>query len=212
MDDKDVWVARSALYEILALALRYPTDTLTDALSSGEFAEALAEIMLLNQLDAAAASAAAAELVQYQGQSADELLHALRREHTYLYVGAPSPAVSPYAGVWWAQAAGVEPLLFVNKESMAVERFMRNCGIGQPKGTNEPLDHIATECEFLHYLALVNAQVAKPQDDVCISQTAFSDFYATHFKDFAQKFANATIEHSRIAFYKGIAQVLAALM
>ena len=48
----------------------------------------------------------------------------------------------------------MQPLLFVNPRSMEVERFMRSCGLGRPEGTNEPLDHVATECELLEHLAL----------------------------------------------------------
>ncbi|MEI3231974.1 MAG: molecular chaperone TorD family protein [Gordonibacter pamelaeae] len=63
-------------------------------------------------------------------------------------MGAPEPAVSPYEGVWRAADDGVQALLFVNPHSMEVERFMRACGLGRPEGTNEPLDHVATECEL----------------------------------------------------------------
>lgn len=56
--------------------------------------------------------------------------------------------------MWAAGADGVQPLLFVNPRSMEVERFMRSCGLGRPEGTNEPLDHVATECELLERLAL----------------------------------------------------------
>ena len=49
---------------------------------------------------------------------------------------------------------GVQALLFVNPHSMEVERFMRGCGLGRPEGANEPLDHVATECELLEHLAL----------------------------------------------------------
>lgn len=47
---------------------------------------------------------------------------------------APEPACSPYEGVWAAESDGVQPLLFVNPCSMEVERFMRSCGLGRPRG------------------------------------------------------------------------------
>ena len=69
-------------------------------------------------------------------------------------MGAPEAACSPYEGVWRAKAEGVQPLLFVNPHSMAVERFCKACGLGRPEGTNEPLDAVWTELELLEYLAL----------------------------------------------------------
>lgn len=56
--------------------------------------------------------------------------------------------------MWRAKAEGVQPLLFVNPHSMAVERFCKACGLGRPEGTNEPLDAVWTELELLEYLAL----------------------------------------------------------
>ena len=155
------WLNRAALYEILALGLRLPTPELAEALVSGEFADALAEIGTANQLDDGILGAAVSVLDSYRDGSTDALFHKLRTCYTGLLVGAPEPAVSPYAGVWWARAQGVEPLLFVNKRSMDIERFMRNVGIGQAEGRNEPLDHIATMLEFLQYTALVLAGAAE---------------------------------------------------
>ncbi len=96
--------------------------------------------------------------------SSDALLGALRPEATRLFVGAPAPAVSPYEGVWRAADDGVQALLFVNPHSMEVERFMRACGLGRPEGTNEPLDHVATECELLEHLALRAAGAVPPEE------------------------------------------------
>jgi TorA maturation chaperone TorD len=207
----DTWLNKAALYEILALAFLLTQRELAEALASGGYAEALGEIATANGLNVAATTQAFEELVSYQDHDADELFHKLRCEHTYLYVGAPEPAVSPYAGVWFAKEQGVEPLLFVNKESMAVERFYRACGVGQPEGTNEPLDHIGSELEFLQYLSLLRAEAAIPPEGVIVPKDAYEDFYREHFIGFAHKLAAATMASSRIPFYRAVARVLAAL-
>lgn len=204
-------VNRAALYELLAHAFLFTTRELAEALASGEYADALAEIGAANGLDAAVLTTAADELAPYKGAETDGLFHELRTEYTRLFVGAPEPLVSPFAGVWWAREAGVEPLLFVNKESMAVERFMRSCGIGQPKGTNEPLDHMGSELEFLQYLCLVSADALKPSDAVTIPEDALEDFCRTHFDVWSKQFAAATLEHTRLSFYRAVARVIVAL-
>lgn len=150
----DTWQARAAMCELLALSFRYPEDTvLADAIASGEWGEAADEIagaLDLSWTSAAAPGAAEAAALPDPAEIQKEL----RPEATRLFVGAPQAACSPYEGVWRATAEGVQPLLFVNPHSMAVERFCKSCGLGRPEGTNEPLDAVWTELELLEYLAL----------------------------------------------------------
>ncbi len=160
--DASVWQARAAAWELAALSLRYPGAELAGAAAGGEWDEAAREILaalgLPAEVPAAAGDPAGPPAARAAGAEAaagaDALLRALRPEATRLFVGAPEPACPPYEGVWAAEADGVQPLLFVNPRSMEVERFMRSCGLGRPEGTNEPLDHVATECELLERLAL----------------------------------------------------------
>ena len=90
-------------------------------------------------------------------------------------MGAPQAACSPYEGVWRATAEGVQPLLFVNPHSMAVERFCKACGLGRPEGTNEPLDAVWTELELLEYLALRAAADAAEAEGIAGDAAAVED-------------------------------------
>ena len=150
----DMWQARAAMCELLALSFRYPEDkVLAEAIASGEWGEAADEIAAALELDWSAAAAPGAAEAAALADPADTQKE-LRPEATRLFVGAPQAACSPYEGVWRATAEGVQPLLFVNPHSMAVERFCKACGLGRPEGTNEPLDAVWTELELLEYLAL----------------------------------------------------------
>lgn len=205
------WLERAALYELLALGFRYPTDTLIHALTSGEFAEALEELAKLNGIDAHSIKTSIEDLSEYRGVGTTELIRTLRVEYTYLFIGEKEPVVSPYAGIWWSHKKGIPPLLFVNKETRAVKDFMRSCGITQAVGTNEPLDHIATELEFLHYLCLRRAKVALPDEfsqDVTLPERAYEDFYENHFVPWNQDFAATVREKGRIPFYRALALIL----
>ena len=150
----DRWQARAAMSELLALSFRYPEDrVLADAIASGEWGEAADEIAgALGISWSVAAAPGTAEAAALDDPA--ELQKSLRTEATRLFVGAPEAAASPYEGVWRAHAEGVQPLLFVNPHSMAVERFCKACGLGRPEGTNEPLDAVWTELELMEYLAL----------------------------------------------------------
>ena len=150
----DRWQARAAMCELLALSFRYPEDkVLAEAIASGEWGEAADEIAAALGLAWSSAAAPGAAEAAALADPAD-IQKELRPEATRLFVGAPQAACSPYEGVWRATAEGVQPLLFVNPHSMAVERFCKACGLGRPEGTNEPLDAVWTELELLEYLAL----------------------------------------------------------
>ncbi|MEG0016891.1 MAG: molecular chaperone TorD family protein [Gordonibacter sp.] len=182
------------------------------------------------ELEAAGSAAPGREAVD-----AEALLHALRAEATRLFVGAPEPAVSPYEGVHRAQGDGVQALLFVNPHSMEVERFARACGLGRPAGTNEPLDHVATECELLEHLALRAAGAAsvdaaptgpeaadllegapdRPVPDDALPggspEAAYGRFLEEHACAWMPGFAEAVAGQTREPLYRAAAAMLALL-
>ena len=159
MNDVD-WGVRAAAWELAALSFRYPGAELAGAVASGEWAAAAREIAAALGL---ALPEGLGEGLSGRSGPGDASAEGLRPEATRLFVGAPEPACSPYEGVWRAADDGVRALLFVNPHSMEVERFMRSCGLGRPEGTNEPLDHVATECELLEHLALRAAGAEPPE-------------------------------------------------
>lgn len=206
MDEID-WAARATAWELAALSFRYPGPELEGAVASGEWAEAAREI------------AGALGLALPEGFGAGASAEGLRPEATRLFVGAPEPAVSPYEGVWRAADDGVQALLFVNPHSMEVERFMRSCGLGRPEGTNEPLDHVATECELLEHLALRAAGAEPPEGAPAGSglpggspAAAYGAFLEEHARAWMPRFADAVAAESRVPFYRDAAAFLGALV
>ncbi len=149
----------------------------------------------------------------------DALLRSLRAEATRLFVGAPDAACSPYEGVWRAADDGVQALLFVNPHSMEVERFVRSCGLGRPEGTNEPLDHAATECELLQHLAMLEAGLAAPTGGVDPEAlpggspaAAYAAFLEDHARAWMPRFAERLAAESREPFYRAAARLLGAMV
>lgn len=191
------------------MGLRLPTKPLAEALSSGEYADALDEALPAAGVEAARAVGLCAA---YAGQDADDLFHCLRAEYTRLFVGAPHAAASPYAGVYCAEEFGVTPVLYVNRESMEVERFMAACGMGRPEGTNEPLDHIACELEFLEYLSL--HAIGAVHDEGCkpVPPGALEEFFSTRFAPFARKLAPKIAQTTDEGLYLAMSQVLLAMV
>ena len=206
MDEID-WATRATAWELAALSFRYPGPELEGAVASGEWAEAAREI------------AGALGLALPEGFGAGASAGGLRPEATRLCGGAPEPAVSPYEGVWRAADDGVQALLFVNPHSMEVERFMRACGLGRPEGTNEPLDHVATECELMEHLALRAAGAEPPEGAPAGAdlpggspEAAYGAFLEGHARAWMPRFADAVAAESRVPFYRDAAAFLGALV
>ncbi|MDU6386192.1 MAG: molecular chaperone TorD family protein, partial [Eggerthella sp.] len=117
------------------------------------------------------------------------------------------------------EADGVQPLLFVNPRSMEVERFMRSCGLGRPEGTNEPLDHVATECELLERLALraAGAPASEGAPDGAglpggSPAAAYGRFLSGHAQAWMPAFAERLAAEARHPFYRAAAAYLEALL
>ena len=217
------WQVRAVAWELLALSFRYPESGLAEVVASGEWADAADEVaaalglsMPESWLSALSADGKAEDAAALD---AEALLHALRAEATHLFVGAPDPVVSPYEGVWRAADDGVQALLFVNPHSMEVERFMRACGLGRPEGTNEPLDHVATECELMEHLALRAAGAEPPEGAPAGAdlpggspEAAYGAFLEGHARAWMPRFAERVAAESRVPFYRDAAAFLGALV
>lgn len=220
------WQVRAALFELLALAFRYPDRTLAETVMSGEWLEAADEIAGVIGLSwCSGVAPRASEVAIYD--DADSALHALRAEATRLFVGSPEPIVSPYEGVWRAVDDGVQPLLFVNPHSMNVERFCKACGLGRPEGTNEPLDHVATELELLEYLAsraamdaTASENGAEPASFEGVAsadfpggsvEAAYRQFWEEHASTWIPRFAESVQRETQLPFYAQAAGLLATV-
>lgn len=217
MADASVWQVRTTAWELLSLSFAYPTHDVAAAVASEEWADAAQEIATALGLELAFGAFEGMDI--YVGAEEEALLHQLRTEATRLFVGAPSPVVSPYEGVWRAEDDGVQPLLFVNPHSMEVERFMKQCGLGRPEGTNEPLDHAGTECSLLEFLAGVEAGImelpaGKTAEDLPGGSVvaAYEQFLADHAQTWLPRFAEKAASEAREPFYRAVAGLLGAMM
>lgn len=219
--EQQLWQVKATASEMIAFSLRYPAPELVEAVQSGEWADAGREI----------GGVLGAELPESFGKallqgpdgaelSGEDLFHALKIEATRLFIGAPEAACSPYEGIWRAADDGVQALLFVNPHSMAVERFMKSCGLGRPEGTNEPLDHIATEFELLQVLAAWAAGAAGPEGGTVDQEAlpggspkaAYDQFMSEHVSTWAARFAEKLQSTTRLPYYRSAAMLLAALL
>ena len=211
------WQIRATAWELLSVSLAYPTEELVAAVVSGEWTAAAREVA--DVLELGVPAGAFEGVAAYAGADERELFHTRRTAATYLFVGAPTPAASPYEGIWRAEDEGVDPLLFVNPHSVEVEHFLRECCLGHPEGTNEPLDHASTECSLLEFLAGVEAGImelpaGKATADLPggSAAAAYEQFLADHAQTWLPRFAEKTVQEAREPFYRAVAELLAAML
>ncbi len=204
------WATRAALYELLSQTFLYTKRETVEALVTGEYQDALVELIIENGI-VFSSNDTDVDLQCYVGKDSEDTLHALRREHTRLFVGTRGPLVCPYAGMQDAKDKGQPPLLFVGKESMQIERFMRKCGVVHAGPSNDPLDHIGSMLEFLMHLCTIRSGLVVLQDGVQIPENAYEEFYEKHFIGFARVFAQEVMEESHKAFFAVGAHVLKRL-
>ena len=107
---------------------------------------------------------------------------------------------------------------------MEVRRFMRSCGLRPPRGTNEPLDHVArpsvaTECELLERLALraAGAPASEGAPDGAglpggSPAAAYETFLSGHAQAWMPAFAERLAAEARHPFYRAAAAYLGALL
>ncbi len=210
--EASVWQVRAVAYELLVLSFRYPDRTLAKAVAGGEWEEAATEVVKALGVPMGDGFQSG----QVDGRGIEELLHALRVEATRLFVGAPEPLASPFEGVWRAADDGVQALLFVSPHSMEVEHFMEACGVGRPEGTNEPLDHAATELEFLQWLCMLAYGMVEAPEGVGTPEGGWAGahdrFLEEHARTWMPRFARKVAEETREPFYRSAAGLLEALL
>ncbi len=209
------WLCRAAAFELLSMAFLPPSHEAACSLVDGGYADACAEAFLgFEGADSAAVDRALQRLSRYAGADEDAIYHELRCEYTRLFVGEGKPLVTPYVGVWAAEERGRRGLLFLGEESMAIERFMRRCGVAKNLSlgqANDPVDHIGTVCEFLKYLCLVNAQAVQVPEGFVVEESDCEAFVRDHFADYAAWCASRICEKSRTPFYKAMASLLSSV-
>ena len=223
MANEELWQIQTYILDVLAFSFRYPGDETASAVMTGQWKAAVEDAFDALETELPEGFAECDVTLNAKGEAAgdaEELKHSLRAEATRLFIGAPNAAVSPYEGVWRAKDDGVQPLLFVNPHSMAVERFLKSCGLGQPEGKNDPLDHAATELEFLQYLAALASGLDAPIEGAKAAdqlpggspETAFETFMGEHVKTWMPRFAESVETETRLPYYRVAAQLLKAFL
>ena len=206
------WMHLATAWELMSLAFLPLRREVSEALAAGEFEGACGECLEALGID----GAAVIELLSgYADADADAAYHELRRGQTSLFVGVHRPLVTPYLGVRDIEKRGGKGVLAIGKESMAIERFMRERGVAKNLAlgqSNDPVDHIGTVCEFLKLLCLVNARAVAAPTGFEIAEGDYELFLREHFVEYAAWCSTELQEKSCTPFYQAMGIMLGLLV
>ena len=225
----NIWQARAAMCELLALSFRYPEDkVLAEAIASGEWGEAADEIAGALGIDwTAAAAPGAAEAAALPDP--DDIQKELRPEATRLFVaverfckacglGRPEGTNEPLDAVWTELELLEYLALRAAADAMdaAAEADVEAGGDGAPteeqaaqyKEVGDEIDEFDAEDDG-----------PEPGDVVASAdlpggspEAAWDEFMAEHAKVWMPQFAEACEKDSRVPFYKQAASLLGAFI
>ena len=195
----------SYIYHLLAVGFKYPTCESFEYLQSGQFMRDLfTYFIVLPHL-----SSVAVEEMPVIEKVYGDLKKIDFRSFETKYVrafdaGFPEPPCPPYEGVYAEKATKMETM-------MEVSEFYRHFGLimNQSMGKRELPDYLCAELEFMHFLALKEAQAGEGNQAELLNGyiLAQKDFLERHFINWFPKFHEKVLGVHDLPFYPDLARI-----
>ncbi|MBV6504757.1 MAG: hypothetical protein ILNGONEN_00309 [Syntrophorhabdaceae bacterium] len=195
IDEVDLALCRSAMYETLAIGLRRPTLEIFERLIDEEQNQTLRQIAAM--LDMETSNGKPTDLafrVQQLRPAGD--LETLEKLHRHLFGFTAHPKVPPYETEYGEEALFQQP-----QELSDLAGFYRAFGL--KLNTSERVDHISCECEFLVFLARKEAYALEQNDAAMLEETRKAQrfFLKDHWGRFIPAFAKMLSRENPESFY-----------
>src|SRR3989338_9383680 len=166
-------LARSAVYRALAMVLRHPDDDTRKWLAAREH-HRLVEVMALGSSGEAGLREAARRLAAALDAAS---MAEWSRDYERIFGHSVQSAAPPYELEYGEEHSHRQP-----QELGDIASFYQAFGLRASFASHERVDHIATECEFLHYLLYKDAcavdEGSQERAEVC--EAAARQFLADH--------------------------------
>lgn len=198
----ETMISLADAYQLLAIALRYPTEELAQGIADGTFAADLADCMselgLEDDAKAAQTAFAAAQDVQ---------LSAMRTEYTGLFLVPKKEKLFIYESrfLYPKDANPKDYMMFVSPCALHAEQCYKDAGVRVKKDLSEPSDHAATEMEFMSHLYRCAAQALSKGEDERIWLLRAKAFHKAHIAKWMANFCIQLSETTQLPVYAAIA-------
>ncbi len=196
---------RRAAFQGLARGFSYPDARWVSSLLSGQWPDALAEIMKPWGLSADGLKRAVIEIPSERGAA----LEALQVEYTYLFINAvPRVPAPPYASAYTGQG------LLMAEPAEAALRAYREAGLALAKDYQDLPDHLAAELEFLSWMGQQEVSAYEREDNEAGNQweERGKAFLSQLVLPWLPEFCRRVEEASRISFYRELARLAGVLL
>lgn len=199
----DLALARSAIWDALALGFRPPTDETVARLASPEGARTLADAAAA--LDVAGGSAGLAPLVLALAVDPPATVEDLARCYGRLFGHTARGAAPPYETEYGEDSLWAPP-----REMSDLGGFFQAFGLRLDARTRERPDHVACECEFLLVLARKEARALALGDEAVREVTAGAArlFLRDHIGRWAPAFEARLVRLDPDGFYGALGRLL----
>lgn len=199
----ETMISLADVHQLLAIALRYPTEELAGGIADGSFAADLAACMEELGLTDAAANVRAA----LNGIGAEGLLTAMRTEYTGLFLVPKKEKVFIYESrfLYPKDANPKDYMMFVSPCALHAEQCYKDAGVRVKKTLNEPSDHAATEMEFMSHLYRCAARAVADSKDEHIWLMRAKAFHKAHIAKWMADFCTQLEETTQLPVYAAIA-------
>jgi TorA maturation chaperone TorD len=195
IDETDLALCRSAIYEALALGFRPPTTETCERLIHDEQNSALAQIAaMLEASQSNGKSTNIAFCVRQLNQCSN--LEALEKSYRYLFGFTAHPKVPPYETEYGEEALFQQPQELGDLSGFySAFRLKLN--------TFERVDHVACECEFLAFLTRKEAYALEQNDAEMLAATRGAQrlFLKDHLGRFVPAFVKTLSRENPEGFY-----------
>lgn len=143
--------------------------------------------------------------VQKNRNRLDEFQEELALEFARLFIGPRNPPAVPFASFYLSETKQL-----MGEVALAVRKIYLDAGMAAVRLHSTPDDHIATELEFLAWLADQEAAASKQgeMERARKMQEIGQAFMAGQVRPWAGLFAEKIINHTNQDFYRGLALVL----
>jgi DMSO reductase family type II enzyme chaperone len=207
IDEVDLALCRSLLYEALSLGFHPPTDETVARLVSPEALRALADAVAV--LDSAWDTDLVTVVRGLAGSLSLAWQESLQGSFRALFGHTVRGRVPPYETEY-----GEDSLFQPPQEMSDLGGFYQAFGLTLRPSEHERIDHIACECEFLLFLARKEAYALVQEDAAMLEETrrATRLFLRDHLGRWAAAFGRRLSREDRGGFYGALGDLLVAFV
>jgi DMSO reductase family type II enzyme chaperone len=198
LNEADLALCRSALYEALALGFCPPTQETADRLLTETQNQSLAEIATLLDQKSNGDQSSMSRTVRKLTKSSDASRESLEGSFLHCFGHTAHSKVPAHETEYGAET------LFQQPQQLAdLSGFLSAFGLKLNLDQRERVDHISCECEFLSFLARKEAYALEENDTDMLEQTRKAQrlFLKDHLGRFAPSFANLLLREASHTFY-----------